>query len=69
MKRQRGRNRNNNRSNNSNPNRSLDSNGPGVKVRGNVSTVYEKYSALARDAQSSGNRVNAENLKQHAEHI
>ena len=69
MKRQRGRNRNNNnRSNNSNPNRSLDSNGPGVKVRGNVSTVYEKYSALARDAQSSGNRVNAENLKQHAEH-
>ncbi|MEN9017485.1 MAG: DUF4167 domain-containing protein [Hellea sp.] len=69
MKRQRGRNRNNNnRSNNTNPNRSLDSNGPGVKVRGNVSTIYEKYSALARDAQSSGNRVNAENLKQHAEH-
>lgn len=69
MKRQRGRNRNNNRNNNNNnPNRSLDSNGPGVKVRGNVSTIYEKYVALARDAQSSGNRVNAENLRQHAEH-
>ena len=70
MKRQRGRNRNNNRNNNNNtnPNRSMDSNGPGVKVRGNVSTIYEKYTALARDAQSSGNRVNAENLRQHAEH-
>ena len=46
----------------------MDSNGPGVKVRGNVSTIYEKYTALARDARSSGNRVNAENLRQHAEH-
>ena len=69
MKRQRGRNRNNrNNNNNTNPNRSMDSNGPGVKVRGNVSTIYEKYTALARDARSSGNRVNAENLRQHAEH-
>jgi len=43
MKRQRGRNRNNrNNNNNTNPNRSMDSNGPGVKVRGNVNTIYEK---------------------------
>jgi len=67
MKRQRGRNRNNNRNNN-NHNRALDSNGPEVKVRGTASTIYEKYTTLARDAQSSGNRVKAENLRQHAEH-
>lgn len=69
MKRQRGRNRNNNRNNNhNNHNRAMDSNGPDVKVRGTASTIYEKYTALARDAQSSGNRVKAENLRQHAEH-
>lgn len=69
MKRQRGRSRNNNRNNNhNNHNRALDSNGPDVKVRGTASTIYEKYTALARDAQSSGNRVKAENLRQHAEH-
>ena len=71
MKRQRGRNRNknNNRNNNhNNHNRSMDSQGPGVKVRGNASTIYEKYTALARDAKMGGSRVNAENLMQHAEH-
>lgn len=70
MKRQRGRNRNNNNRNNNhnNHNRAMDSNGPDVKVRGTASTIYEKYTALARDAQSSGNRVKAENLRQHAEH-
>lgn len=68
MKRQRGRNRNNNRNNNNNHNRAMDSNGPEVKVRGTASTIYEKYTTLARDAQSSGNRVKAENLRQHAEH-
>lgn len=71
MKRQRGRNRNknNNRNNNhNNHNRSMDSQGPGVKVRGNASTIYEKYTTLARDAKMGGSRVNAENLLQHAEH-
>jgi len=70
MKRQRGRNRNsnNNNKNNNNPNRSLDSNGPDVKVRGSASTIYEKYVTLARDATSSGHRVKAENYLQHAEH-
>jgi len=66
MKRQRGRNRNKNRNNN--PNRSYDSQGPEVKVRGNPQTVYERYIQLATDARSSGNRVRAENLLQHAEH-
>ena len=46
----------------------MDSQGPGVKVRGNASTIYEKYTALARDAKMGGSRVNAENLMQHAEH-
>jgi|GEM_PF-7097510 len=68
MKRQRGRNRSNSNKNQNNPNRSLDSNGPDVKVRGSASTIYEKYTTLARDAQSSGNRVKAENYRQHAEH-
>jgi len=71
MKRQRGRNRNknNNRNNNNNNyNRSMDSQGPDVKVRGNASTIYEKYTTLARDAKMGGSRVKAENLLQHAEH-
>jgi hypothetical protein len=51
-----------------NPNRSYDSNGPEVKIRGNAATVYEKYLQLARDANTSGDRVMAENYLQHAEH-
>ena len=47
-----------------NPNRALESNTPdGVKVRGNPSQLYERYSGLARDAQSSGDRVSAEALE------
>ena len=69
-KRQRGRNRNNNRNRqpNNNPNKSLDSNGPDIRVRGSASTIYEKYITLARDARSAGSRVKAENYLQHAEH-
>lgn len=63
-KRHRGRNRRPNH----NPNRSLDSNGPDIKVRGSAKTVYDKYITLARDATSSGSRVKAENYLQHAEH-
>lgn len=66
MKRQRGRGRNNNKS--QNPNRALESNGPGVKVRGAASTIYEKYQQLARDAALSGDRIMAENYLQFAEH-
>lgn len=54
--------------NHNNPNRSYDSNGPEVKIRGNAATVYEKYLQLARDANTSGDRVMAENYLQHAEH-
>jgi hypothetical protein len=39
-----------------------------MRVRGNAWQVYEKYQALARDAQSAGDRVAAENYLQHAEH-
>lgn len=50
------------------PNRSLESNGPNVKLRGTAVQVYDKYQGLARDATSSGDRVAAENYFQHAEH-
>jgi hypothetical protein len=46
----------------------FDSNGPSVKIRGNAYQVFERYVALAREAQSSGDRIAAENLYQHAEH-
>jgi hypothetical protein len=51
-----------------NPNRTYDSSGPEVKIRGAASHVYEKYLQLARDANSAGDRVMAENYLQHAEH-
>jgi hypothetical protein len=51
-----------------NPNRTFDSSGPEVKIRGSASHVYEKYLQLARDANSGGDRVMAENYLQHAEH-
>lgn len=50
------------------PNRALESNGPDVKVRGPAAHIYERYMQLARDANSSGDRVQAENYLQHAEH-
>ncbi|MBV9541700.1 MAG: DUF4167 domain-containing protein [Alphaproteobacteria bacterium] len=61
-------NNNNNGGGGLNPNRTFDSNGPEVKIRGSASNVYEKYLQLARDANSSGDRVMAENYLQHAEH-
>jgi hypothetical protein len=82
QKRMRGRNNNNNNhSNHSNHNnnnqhrkgqnpltRVYESNGPDVKIRGTASTIAEKYIQLARDSQSSGDPVAAENYYQHAEH-
>lgn len=71
----RGRGRNNNNNNNNqnrkgqNPlTRSFESTGPDVKLRGTPAHIAEKYIALARDAQSSGDPVLAENYLQHAEH-
>jgi hypothetical protein len=48
--------------------RSFESNGPDVKIRGTAAHIAEKYVQLARDAQSSGDIVMAENYFQHAEH-
>ena len=64
---------NNNNGNNRGPRpphrmQTFDSNGPSVKIRGNAYQVFERYIALAREASSSGDRIAAENLYQHAEH-
>jgi len=48
--------------------RSFESNGPDVKIRGTPAHIAEKYLTLARDAQTSGDPVLAENYLQHAEH-
>lgn len=70
----RGRGRNNNhqqhnRRGGQNPlTRSFESTGPDTKIRGTPAHIAEKYMTLARDAQSSGDPVLAENYLQHAEH-
>jgi Domain of unknown function (DUF4167) len=74
MKRQRGRGRkpggggHHNYQNHNQPNRTMESNGPEVKVRGPAAVIYERYLQLARDASSSGDRVLGENYLQHADH-
>ncbi|VAW17599.1 FIG00689276: hypothetical protein [hydrothermal vent metagenome] len=64
----RSRSRNNNRKSSNPLTRSYESNGPDVRVRGNAAHIAEKYMQLARDANSSGDSVAAENYLQHAEH-
>lgn len=65
----RGRGRNRKSGGHNNPlTRSYESNGPDVKIRGTPAHIAEKYITLARDAQSSGDPVLAENYLQHAEH-
>jgi hypothetical protein len=49
-------------------NQSFDSNGPNVKIRGTPHQIFERYTALGREASTSGDWVAAENLYQHAEH-
>ncbi len=49
-------------------NQPLESNGPEGRVRGTAQQILDRYLAMARDAQSSGDSVLAENLFQHAEH-
>ena len=46
----------------------IDSHGPEVRVRGTAQQVFDKYLALGRDATSTGDRIVAENMFQHAEH-
>lgn len=69
-KRSRGRGR---RSNNSgqhsfNRNTTFESNGPEGRLRGNAQQLFEKYTSLANDAQSSGERVLFEANSQFADH-
>jgi hypothetical protein len=64
-------NHNNNRPRNSMGNiinRVFESAGPDGKVRGTPQQIIDKYQALARDAQVSGDRVAAESYLQHSEH-
>lgn len=46
----------------------FESNGPEVKIRGTAQQVQEKYLALARDANVSGDWISAEAFFQFAEH-
>lgn len=68
MKRPRGRRRSGGGGNNNNPNRHFESNGPDVKIRGSAQQILDKYLQYARDAQTSGERINSEAYLQHAEH-
>ena len=49
-------------------NNNFESHGPEVKIRGTAQQVQEKYLALARDANVSGDRISAEAFFQFAEH-
>ncbi len=67
-RRGRGRNNNQGRKGQNPLTRTFESTGPDVKIRGTPAHIAEKYMTLARDAQSSGDPVLAENYLQHAEH-
>lgn len=49
-------------------NQSFESQGPEGKIRGTAHQIFDKYIILARDANSSGDRVAAESFYQYAEH-
>ncbi|MEE9314475.1 MAG: DUF4167 domain-containing protein [Rhizobiaceae bacterium] len=69
--RSRGRGNNNNRNHNNNRNqinRSMESNGPDVRIRGTATHIAEKYTQLANDALTSGDTVAAQSYWQFAEH-
>lgn len=66
--RSRNKNRNNRPSGGNIINRVFDSSGPDGKVRGTPQQIIEKYNQLHRDAVLAGDRVDAENFAQHAEH-
>ena len=69
-KRSRGRGRrpNNSGQNSFNRNTTFESNGPEGRLRGNAQQLFEKYTSLANDAQSSGERVLFEANSQFADH-
>lgn len=68
QKQNRSRGRGGRKPNGSNLNRVYESAGPEGKVRGTPQQIIDKYLTLARDAQTSGDRVVSENFLQHAEH-
>lgn len=68
QKNNRARGRGNRKSTGNVINRVFDSSGPEGKVRGTPQQIIDKYVSLARDSQTSGDRVAAENFLQHAEH-
>ncbi len=68
QKSNRTRGRGNRKSTGNAANRVYDSSGPEGKVRGTPQQIIDKYLSLARDAQTAGDRVMAENFLQHAEH-
>ena len=49
-------------------NQMLDSHGPGERIRGSASQIYQRYLTLAQEAARIDDRVAAENYYQHAEH-
>lgn len=51
-----------------NRNHVFDSSGPEMRVRGTAQQLFDKYTQMARDAASSGDRVLGEAYYQHAEH-
>ena len=53
---------------NVNRNTTFESNGPEGKLRGNAQQLFEKYTALAQDSNSSGERISAEAFSQFADH-
>jgi len=69
-KRSRGRGRRNGSHNqvNFNRNTTFDSNGPEGRLRGNAQQLFEKYTALAHDANAAGERISAEAFAQFADH-
>lgn len=64
----RGRRSSNSNQNNFNRNTTFESNGPEGRLRGNAQQLFEKYTSLAHDAQSSGDRVLFEANSQFADH-
>ena len=48
--------------------RLLESNGPDIKIKGSAPQIVEKYLALSRESQSSGDPIAAESYLQYAEH-
>ncbi len=46
----------------------LVSHGPGVRIKGFVGQIIDRYAELAEDAARVGDRILAEQYAQHAEH-